>query len=34
MVPWRRRKITRKAPLTLWMNFLPMDEVKKLAIIV
>ena len=23
----------RKAPLTLWMNFLPIEEVKKLAII-
>ena len=33
MVPCRSRKITRKAPETLWTNFLPMEEVKNLAII-
>ena len=33
MVPCKSRKITRKAPVTLWMNFLPMEEVRKLAII-
>ena len=26
-------KIIRKAPLMLWMNFLPMEEVRKFAII-
>ena len=33
IVPCRSRKMMRKAPLMLWMNFLPMEEVRKLAII-
>ena len=32
MVPCRSRKMTRKAPVTLWTNFLPMEEVRNLAI--
>ena len=29
IVPWSSRKIIKNAPLTAWMNFLPIDEVKK-----
>jgi hypothetical protein len=32
MVPCSSRKIIRKAPLTAWMNFFPIEERKKLAI--